>query len=82
MDVTDEKSIIAAHEAAVKRFGRIDYAVNNAGTPGVMKPSIESTVEEFQVGIKINMLGVWIGQREQIRQMLKQEPLSKGLIGL
>lgn len=78
MDVTSESSIVAAHKAAVKRFGRIDYAVNCAGTPGVMKPTTESTVQEFQFGVTINMLGVWIGQREQIKQMLKQEPLTKG----
>ncbi|OAL25714.1 hypothetical protein AYO22_04703 [Fonsecaea multimorphosa] len=74
MDVTNEQSIISAHEAAVKRFGRIDYAVNNAGTPGHMIASSQSTYAEFKFGVDINLFGVWMCQREQLKQMESQQP--------
>lgn len=74
MDVTDETSIVAAHRTAVELLGRIDYAVNNAGTPGVMKPSTESSSAEFRFGIDINLFGVWMGQREQLKLMEAQAP--------
>ena len=73
MDVTDESSIISAHRLAVERFGRIDYAVNNAGTPGFMLPSSKSSVAEFKFGIDINLFGVWMCQREQLKQMETQQ---------
>jgi NAD(P)-dependent dehydrogenase (short-subunit alcohol dehydrogenase family) len=75
IDTRDEDSIVRAHQMAVKRFGRIDYAVNNAGIPGVMKATPEMTVDEFGLAMNTNLTGVWICQREQITQMLKQEPL-------
>jgi len=78
IDTSKEDSILEAHAAAIKRFGRIDYAVNNAGVGGIMKPSTELTLEEFKYCNEINMLGVWIGQREQLKLMLKQEPLAEG----
>ncbi|KIX99386.1 uncharacterized protein Z520_04962 [Fonsecaea multimorphosa CBS 102226] len=81
MDVTNEQSIISAHEAAVKRFGRIDYAVNNAGTPGHMIASSQSTYAEFKFGVDINLFGVWMCQREQLKQMESQQPNQRGAKG-
>ncbi|KIW92764.1 uncharacterized protein Z519_06612 [Cladophialophora bantiana CBS 173.52] len=73
MDVTNESSIVSAHKAAVERFGRIDYAVNNAGTPGHMVASSESSLSEFKFGIDVNLFGVWMCQREQLKQMESQQ---------
>ena len=80
MNVTDEESIMSAHRAAVELFGRIDYAVNNAGTPGFMKPSTESSFADFKFGIDINLFGVWMGQREQLKQMTAQKPDEKSFL--
>ncbi|KAK5224300.1 hypothetical protein LTR47_009911 [Exophiala xenobiotica] len=76
IDTSSEESVVKAHKATVKHLGRIDYAINNAGVPGVMKPTPDMTSDEFRRGLDINLTGVWLGQREQIRQMLKQEPRS------
>ncbi|KAH0840757.1 Levodione reductase [Fonsecaea pedrosoi] len=81
MDVTNESSIVAAHKAAIDRFGRIDYAVNNAGTPGHMVASSESTYEQFKFGIDINLFGVWLCQREQLKLMVSQQPNQRGAKG-
>ncbi|KAK5050546.1 hypothetical protein LTR84_003827 [Exophiala bonariae] len=78
IDTSKEQSIVDAHEAAVRRFGRIDYAVNNAGVAGPFLPSVDLSREQFISGIDINMVGVWLCQREQIRHMLKQKGLTAG----
>lgn len=81
MDVTDEFSIISAHDSAVKRFGRIDYAVNNAGTPGIMKSSVDSSLAEFKLGIDVNLFGLWMCQRQQLKQMEIQQPDERYFAG-
>jgi NAD(P)-dependent dehydrogenase (short-subunit alcohol dehydrogenase family) len=78
IDTSNEQSIIDAHEATIRRFGRIDYAVNNAGVAGPFLPSVDTSREQFMFGIDINMVGVWLCQREQIKHMLKQEGLTPG----
>ncbi|TVY25641.1 3-oxoacyl-[acyl-carrier-protein] reductase [Lachnellula hyalina] len=80
LDAGDETSIINAHKQIVERFGRIDYAVNNAGVPGVLRRSTELTTEEFSQAVHVNMTGVWIAQRTQLNQMMKQEPLAPGYL--
>jgi NAD(P)-dependent dehydrogenase (short-subunit alcohol dehydrogenase family) len=58
-DVSDRDSIVAAIEAARKRFGGIDVAVASAGISGTPQPSTLVSDEEFERVIRINLLGVW-----------------------
>ncbi|RMZ73043.1 3-oxoacyl-[acyl-carrier- ] reductase [Pyrenophora seminiperda CCB06] len=76
LDVTDEKAIDNSIEETVKEFGRLDYAVNNAGISGVHKTSVELPKQDFEKVIAVNATAVWQCQRAQIRQMLKQEKLT------
>ncbi|MEM1140997.1 MAG: SDR family NAD(P)-dependent oxidoreductase [Pseudomonadota bacterium] len=71
-DVTDEKSVEAMVAEAVKRFGRIDCAVNNAGVTG--DPSgIESTsLESWQKVLDINLTSVFLSLKYELRQMQQQ----------
>src|SRR6188768_2093956 len=59
MNVTDEASVKAAFEFAVKKFGRIDALVHSAG---VIKrqPSLEMPVEEWRRIIDVNLNGTFI----------------------
>jgi NAD(P)-dependent dehydrogenase (short-subunit alcohol dehydrogenase family) len=77
LDVTNEKAIDDSIEKTVKEFGRLDYAVNNAGIGGIIKTSDQIPKENFEKVIAVNTTAVWQCQRAQIRQMLKQEKLSK-----
>jgi NAD(P)-dependent dehydrogenase (short-subunit alcohol dehydrogenase family) len=73
IDVTDEKAIDDSMAKTVEEFGRVDYAVNNAGIGGIMKSSDEVPKEDFEKVIATNTTAVWQCQRAQIRQMLKQD---------
>ncbi len=52
-------------------FGRLDFALNNAGIEGVMAPIVEQTDENFHKVININVLGVLNSMKHEIPAMLK-----------
>lgn len=76
VDVTDEKAVDDSIEKTVKEFGRLDYAVNNAGVAGILATSDQVPKSDFERVLGINATAVWVCQRAQIRQMLKQSKLS------
>ncbi|USP76268.1 uncharacterized protein yc1106_03542 [Curvularia clavata] len=76
LDVTDEKAVDDSIEKTAKEFGRLDYAVNNAGIGGMIKTSDQIPKTDFEKIIAVNTTAVWQCQRAQIRQMLRQEKLS------
>ncbi|KAF9690532.1 hypothetical protein EKO04_011278 [Ascochyta lentis] len=66
---------------AVRAFGRIDYCVNSAGTGGLFGPITEQKEETLGKTLNVNVKGIWLCERAQIAQMLKQDlrPLNTGL---
>lgn len=77
LDIRDEASCTECMIAAFKAFGRIDYAVNNVGIGGSHIPTVQQTTSEFMQVLKINLVGLWTCQREQVRHMLEQIPLDR-----
>ena len=75
VDVQDEPSIIAMVEQAVEAFGRIDYAVNCAGI-GMKKPLADTELQDWNRMIGINMTGVFLCLKAEVKQMQKQESLT------
>ena len=73
INVTDEASVKAAFEFAVKKFGRVDGIVHSAG---VIKrqPSLEMSVEEWRRIIDVNLTGTFIVNQAAGRVMKNQEP--------
>ncbi|MGH9173209.1 MAG: glucose 1-dehydrogenase [Vicinamibacterales bacterium] len=71
-DVASEADIVALVEAAVAAYGRLDCAVNNAGIEGRLAPAGDLSLADWQRVIDINLTGVFLCQREEIRQMLGQ----------
>lgn len=59
-------------ESAVKQYGRLDIAVNNAGIGGPLAPTGDYPIEGWQKVIGINLSGVFYGMRYQIPAMLKK----------
>jgi NAD(P)-dependent dehydrogenase (short-subunit alcohol dehydrogenase family) len=71
-DVSKASDVDALIQTAVDKFGRLDVAFNNAGIEGVWVPIIRQTEEDFDRTININLKGVWLCLKSEIRQMLKQ----------
>lgn len=71
-DVSKASEVDALIQKAVERFGRLDIAFNNAGIEGVWVPIIKQSEEDWDRTIDINLKGVWLCLKYEIRQMLKQ----------
>ena len=76
MDTSKEDSVDSAVDQTVKHFGRLDIALNNAGIGGAPKQTADQDLSDWQRVMNVNVNGVWLCQRAQIRQMLKQEHLT------
>jgi NAD(P)-dependent dehydrogenase (short-subunit alcohol dehydrogenase family) len=74
--VAADVAVAAQVEMMVKKtvetYGRIDGAYNNAGIEGRMADTVDSTEENFDRTIAINLKGVWLCMKYEIPQMLKQ----------
>jgi len=73
LDVCDEKALENSIESAVKRFGRIDVALNIAGISGAGKATHEGEEREWLKVVDVNLNGVWRSQRAELRAMMRQE---------
>jgi NAD(P)-dependent dehydrogenase (short-subunit alcohol dehydrogenase family) len=71
MDVSRLAQIRAAVKAAVKRFGRIDVLVNNAGV-GAPNPAEAVTEADFDDTLRVNLKGTFFVSQEVGRVMMKQ----------
>ena len=71
-DVSDAKAVDGMVDWIVRKFGRLDAAVNNAGIQTPQRPMAEITDEEFDKTVAVDFKGVWNSMRGEILQMLKQ----------
>lgn len=73
VDLTQNRAGEDIVESAVSEFGRIDYLVNCAGTPGGFFTAVDTSPEIFDKVQNLNVRGTWLLQRAVLQQMLKQE---------
>jgi NAD(P)-dependent dehydrogenase (short-subunit alcohol dehydrogenase family) len=71
-DVAWNEDVEALVKATVDTFGRLDCAFNNAGIELEHQRLAESEEELFDRMIAINVKGVWLCMKHEIRQMLAQ----------
>ena len=71
-DVRFEAEIRNVVEQTVERFGRLDVAVNNAGTEGQLAPIAEQSSANYEDTFAVNVLGTLLSLKHEMRVMLAQ----------
>ena len=71
-DVRHEDDVRTLIDKTVARFGRLDVAVNNAGTEGLRGLVSEQTAESYAATFDTNVLGVLLSMKHELRVMLPQ----------
>jgi NAD(P)-dependent dehydrogenase (short-subunit alcohol dehydrogenase family) len=71
-DVRNEDDVRALVDKTVSRFGRLDVAVNNAGTEGQIGPITDQTAESYAATFDTNVLGVILSIKHEVRVMQGQ----------
>ena len=70
-DVSNESVAQETASTALREFGRLDFAVNNAGVSPWTGNTVDCTLESWQRVINVNLTGTWLGMKYQIPAMLK-----------
>jgi NAD(P)-dependent dehydrogenase (short-subunit alcohol dehydrogenase family) len=71
-DVATESGAAGHVEAALRTFGRLDYAVLNAGVPGAPIPLSQESVATFDRIVAVNLRGVFLGLRATLAHLREQ----------
>ena len=71
-DVSNDAQVEQMVAQTVAEFGRLDAAFNNAGVMARIIPTAESTRDEWDRVININLRGVWCCLKYELQQMQKQ----------
>jgi NAD(P)-dependent dehydrogenase (short-subunit alcohol dehydrogenase family) len=71
-DVSQASEVEAAIAKVVDTYGRLDFALNNAGNEGKPAAITELTEEDWDAVVDSNLKGTWLSLKYEIAQMLKQ----------
>jgi NAD(P)-dependent dehydrogenase (short-subunit alcohol dehydrogenase family) len=71
-DVSDDAQVAAMVQQTIGAFGRLDAAFNNAGVMARAAPTGDSTREDWDRVIGINLRGVWSCMKHELQQMERQ----------
>jgi NAD(P)-dependent dehydrogenase (short-subunit alcohol dehydrogenase family) len=71
-DVRREDDVRSLVDQTVARFGRLDVAVNNAGTEGQPGPVTEQSADSYVATFETNVLGTLLSLKHELRVMLAQ----------
>lgn len=71
-DVSRAEAVAAMVDKAVRTYGRLDCAHNNAGIEGMSVPIADYREETWDRTISVNLKGIWLCLKYEIPQMVKQ----------
>lgn len=71
-DVSDDAQVEAMVKETVATFGQLDAAYNNAGVQNVLAETADTTREDYDRVMGINLRGVWSAMKFELQQMRKQ----------
>ncbi|KAK0117578.1 hypothetical protein ONS95_011913 [Cadophora gregata] len=72
-DCSSESEVDGAVQKTVEKFGRLDVCFNAAGMAGGFSGIADMDVADMDKVLGLNLRGVWLCERAQIRQFLKQD---------
>ena len=78
VDVSDEAQVEAMVATTVERFGRLDAAMNNAGITSPSYVFHEMPLEEWHRMLAVNLTGVFLCMKHELKQMVTQDVLGAG----
>src|SRR6266851_733388 len=81
-DVRKEDDVRTLVDKTVKRFGRLDVAVNNAGTEGQVGPITDQTAESYAATFDTNVLGVILSSKHAVEGITKSVALEIAKSGI
>jgi NAD(P)-dependent dehydrogenase (short-subunit alcohol dehydrogenase family) len=71
-DVREDDNVRGLVDKTVAKFGRLDVAVNNAGTEGTSGPATEQTADSYAAIFDTNVLGTLLSMKHELRVMQAQ----------
>ena len=71
-DVSDDAQVEAMVRETLETFGRLDVAYNNAGVQNVLAATADTTREDYDRVMGINLRGIWSCMKFELRQMCEQ----------
>ena len=69
-DTSNADDVVNLVDTTVERFGRLDYAFNNAGVEGDAAPTADSTLENWHRTLRVNLTGTFLCMHAEIPKML------------
>jgi 3-oxoacyl-[acyl-carrier protein] reductase len=73
MDITNTAEVKEGVDAALKEFGKIDILINNAGVGTQPKPFVDTTEDEWDTNINVNLRGTMIVTQAVLPHMIERK---------
>jgi NAD(P)-dependent dehydrogenase (short-subunit alcohol dehydrogenase family) len=76
-DVARAEDVETLVRRTVEVYGRLDCAFNNAAIEGEPRTLADYSEEEYDALMGVDLKGIWLCMKHQIRQMLSQKPIGE-----
>ena len=70
-NVSVEADVEGLVDHAMKFYGSLDLAFNNAGVDGVLRPLVEHSEDNYRAVMEVNVKGVWLSMKHEIPRMIE-----------
>ena len=78
--MSNASEVAAAVHTVVDRFGRIDFAFNNAAALSTLRRLADYSEQDFDTEVKLNLKSVWLCMKAELEVMQTQEPSGGAIV--